>query len=511
MPSPAELDASKMFAEVQSKDNDANLKQIQQKSDQQKAFMDKVALDKMIADQNLFFALMQKLLNDKLQKAALIEQLEQAAQRSGFPNLKEALNLAKNPDGQSPLHQAFQQQNFDQARDLMDAGAIPGPVERAAFNLALDSKAAKDFGFTPESTKELEKLHPVKNFGLVLGIKMTSKDGTYSQYGHIGPTYQLMTNAVDKYASESNNKGFKEIADAYKFSNKAAAFSDSTSQRNPAAGKEMAAHIQEGKITTIPVSFKGHAMGLSVVPDGPDSKAGYLVITNKGLGSKPGEEGTKIFRVDDLSKIDDKFINAAMNGHSNGATHEDIMGMISKVTDGKPPIHTIPQAPQTVDNCSIVNTRSNIHGIVLCQKARGKGGFDKLDTADFEKGRKEFKEFTDQMKADKVNELADAIKKNPHNSDYKDLAKEYLRTNPEVSAQLRESLENALSGKLQQSKAQEEVVFLQPPSSSLKSAQHSVAVTPELSAPSSKSSSETSPPSEELSSSDEEREEVRPM
>ncbi len=47
-------------------------------------------------------------------------------------------------------------------------------------------------------------------------------------------------------------------------------------QRNPEAGNDLARRIQGGELTTIPVSCKGHAMGLSYVPDGPGSKSGYL-------------------------------------------------------------------------------------------------------------------------------------------------------------------------------------------------------------------------------------------
>ena len=62
-----------------------------------------------------------------------------------------------------------------------------------------------------------------------------------------------------------------------------------------------------------------------------------------------------------------------MNGHSDGVTHSEIMRKIGDVTDNQPPVHTIRQAEQKVDNCSIANTKSNIHGIILCQMAKDKG------------------------------------------------------------------------------------------------------------------------------------------
>ncbi|CEG56546.1 Dot/Icm T4SS effector AnkD/LegA15 [Legionella fallonii] len=448
----------KLFGDIRSQANDSNLKEIQKKGDEQKALLIKQITDKITADQNLFFSMLMRLLGEKQQQDTLRAELEREAQKCGFSNLQQAINVVRNPDGQSPLQQAFQQQDFGLAQRLIDYGAIPGPIERAAFDVALDSKAAKDFGFTPQYAKE-DALHPVKDYGLVLGIEMTSKDGTYSQFGHIGPTYQLMTDSVNKYAMSGfpADKGFQEIADAYKFSNKAAGFSYSTATRDPQAGQEIADRIKQGKTTTIPISFEGHAMGLSVVPDGPNSKSGYLVFTNRGLGKKPGEEGTQIYRVDDLSKIDAKFINSAMNGHSNGASHRDIMGQIRDVTGGKPPVHTIQQKDQKYDNCSIANTRSNIHGILVCQKAKEKGvPVDKLGQDDLDSVKKDFKKFTKDMRTDKVKQLTEALKNNPQDADLNNLAKEYLKKPSKVSNDVRESLEKALSSNAQSSQQVQE-------------------------------------------------------
>lgn len=436
--------AFKLFGEVNSDLSYNNLKEIQKKSDEQKASLDKENVAKMAAQQNLFFAIMTNLLTQFLQQAALKEQLAVAAEQCGFSNVAEALTQSRNADGQSPLQQAFQKQNFALAQELIDLGAAVGPREKAAFELALDSDAAEKYGFTTQYSKG-QDLHPVKNFGLVLGIEMTSKDGTFSQFGHIAPTYQIMTDSVNRYAQSNPSKEFREIADAFSFSNKAAAFSDSTSQRNPAAGQEIAGRIQQGKVTTIPISFDGHAMGLSVVPDGPNSKSGYMVVTNRGLGKKASEAGTQIYRVDDLSKVDAAFINTAMNGHSKGTTQAEIMGMIHRVTDGKPPVHSVIQKDQKQDNCSIANSRSNIHGILLCQKAKEKGGFDKLNQKDFDAVKSEYKNYTNHMRVDKVNELASALKKDPGNEDLNNLAKEYLKSHPKAASSLREPLEKALS------------------------------------------------------------------
>lgn len=445
--------AFKLFGEVNS-DSSNTLKQIQEKMNSQIALLDKDNANKLITQQNEFFALMTKLFAEKLQQDALYQQLLLAANKCGFSDVEEALNLARNANGQSPLQSAFQKQNFALAQQLMDAGAIAGPIERAAFKVALDSKAAKDYGFTSEYHKD-EPLHPIKKYGLFLGVEMTSKDGTYSQLADIAPTYQLVTDSVSQYASKDpSNKNFQEIAEAFRFSNKASAFSESTSQRNPEAGKEIANRIQEGKITTIPISFKGHAMGCSVVPDGPNSKGGYITITNRGLGKQDKEAGTQIYRVDDLSKINETFVNNMLNGHSEGYDHKDIMGEIKKITGGKDPVLTINQKDQKCDNCTIANPHSNIHAILLCQKAIEKGGHEHLVKDDFDSVKKEYKKYSNDMRAEKIKELASELKKDPENTDLKKMAQEYLRTHPNAAPNLREPLEQVLSSIAKQDSAQ---------------------------------------------------------
>ncbi len=448
-----EQDPFKQFGEVHSKENDNNLKQIQKKGDEQRALLLQQIANQLTAEQNRFFAIMMDLLGKQKEQEALRAELESEAKKCGFANLQQAMNLTKNSEAQSPLQHAFQKQDFALAQQMMDFGAVPGPIDRAAFDMALDSKAAKNFGFTDQYLPKEDALHPVKDYGLVLGIEMTSQDGTYSQFGHVGPTYQLMTDAVNKHAVGSMpvDKNFKEIADAYSFSNKAAGFSYSTAQRDPQAGQEIANRIQQGKTTTIPISFSGHAMGLSVVPDGPGPNAGgYLVFTNRGLGKQSGEAGTQIYRVDDLSKVDAKFINSAMNGHSNGTSHKDIMGQIREITGGKPPVHTIQQKDQKYDNCSVVNTKSNIHGILVCQKAKEKGvRVEQLGQQDLDSVKGDYKKFSNDMKEDKANELAKALKNNPKDPDLNNLAKEYLKQHPNAPDNIKDSLEKALSSNAQ--------------------------------------------------------------
>lgn len=372
---------------------------------------------------------------------------ERQAHDQEQPFNQNAVNQVENQYGQSPLSYAFQNQDFNLAKILMDFGAQVGPLEKESFEIALDSEAAKDVGFHDLIQKKSGH-HPAKKFGQVLGIKTISQDGTSSQFDHIEPTYQIMTDSVGSYAAKNpSNQDMKAISDAFKFSNKTAAFANSTPQGIPKAGVEIANRIQSGKTTTIPINCKGHAMGLSVVPDGPDSKSGYLVYTNRGVGSKPGESGTQIYQIDDLSKISPELINDAMSGHSKGASYDKQMARLNEVTGGKAPIHTISQKRQKGDNCPIANSRANIHGTLLCQKAVAKGGFDNLVQKDFVDTKDNYKKFTHDMRQSHVNELASKLSKNPNDPDTRQFAKDYLTQHPNADASLREPLEKGLEAK----------------------------------------------------------------
>lgn len=431
------------------------LEPLQRDSSIDKSWVDKLAVDKAALEMDrinqvkfnndLFFNLMLQALRQVDHSQEL---LIKAAKQVGYNSLSEALNKIQNSDGQSPLQYCIQKQDFVNATRLMEYGATAGPIEKAVLDIASDSKAGRAFGLTPPPRDA--KLHPVKNFGLVLGLEMTSKDGTYSQYAHIGPTYQLMTEAIGTYSQKNPvNKEFKEIAEAFDFSNRSAAFSNSTSQRNPKAGAEIASRIQSGKTTTIPINCDGHAMGLSVVPDGPGSKTGYLIYTNRGIGAKPDEYGTQIYRLNDINNVNPPFINSVMNGLSNGSSHDEIKSQIAQVTGGNEPIHTIKQKGQKVDNCTIANSSSNIHGILLCQEAVKKGGFENLVDADKAAVRKEYKKFKADMKADKVSELVDSIKKNPEDSDLINLGKKFVNK-PNVDAGLKAQVEKVLASSVSQ-------------------------------------------------------------
>ncbi|KTD66547.1 substrate of the Dot/Icm secretion system [Legionella santicrucis] len=360
--------------------------------------------------------------------------LQAVAQDCGYQDLPVALNFAKNARGQTALVKALQEQEFGLASTLLKFGAQYDEQAEAEFDIAIDSErgqqalADRTIGFPPSYVpSDAQKLHVVKEYGLVLGVEMTSKDGTPSQRAHIGPAYSLMKESVADYSKSCTNQpakdDFKQIANAFNFTNNVSKFYGSNPTGMPEASNALAKRIQAGEVTTVPVSCKGHAMGLSFAPVEGDPNKTYLVFTNRGEGAeKSGKFGTQIYEVDKRD-ITPEFINKMASGHFKGRSHDEIMSSIKQITKGKEPVCEIQQQPQKYDNCSVANSRSNIHGLLLCQEANRKGGFDKVNQ-DVVKER--YKDFTDDMKSKKVQELAKAITKDPDNPDLKALAQGYV-------------------------------------------------------------------------------------
>ncbi|MCW8398475.1 hypothetical protein OQJ26_06680 [Legionella sp. PATHC038] len=363
-------------------------------------------------------------------------ELTDLAKDCGYQDLPTALNSAKNARGQSPLTQALQNQDFSLAQTLLNSGAKYDVRSMDEYDIAIKSQrgqqALQQKTITPPEggyQSRPDKLHKVKEFGLVLGIVMESVDKTSSQRAHIGPTYHMMSDAIREYSQGSNKeptkKDFTQIKEAFAFANKEANFEFSTPKGSPKAGASLSERVQEGKVTSVPINCKGHAMGLSFVPVEGNPDKTYLVFTNRGEGAK-GKYGTQIYEVNTKDVTPD-FINNVMSGHDKGLSHGQVMAEIQKVTQGKEPISTITQKPQSYDNCTIANTRANIHGVLLCQEANRRGGFENVtqDVKDEVKGR--YKEFTSDMRDKTVQKLERGIQDNPDDPDLKALAKGFLQ------------------------------------------------------------------------------------
>lgn len=361
--------------------------------------------------------------------------LTNLAKDCGYQDLPTALNNAKNARGQSPLTQALQDQDFSMARALLDSGAEYDSQATEEYDIAIHSErgqqALQQQIITPPEVytpSRPDKLHAVKEFGLVLGIVMTSTDGIPSQRAHVGPTYQLMTDTVREYGqtcSKEPAKGdFKQISDAFAFANKTANFQYSTPEGSPEAGDALGKRIQAGDVTSVPINCKGHAMGLSFAPVEGNPDKTYMVFTNRGEGAA-GKYGTQIYEVD-KKDITPDFINNVMSGHDKGQSHAQVMEQIHQVTQGKDPVCSIEQKPQKYDNCTIANTRANIHGVLLCQEANRKGGFENVNQETKDEVKQRYKDFTDDMRSKKVQQLEKALEKDPGNPDLKALAKGYM-------------------------------------------------------------------------------------
>lgn len=362
------------------------------------------------------------------------KQLTDLLEDGGYQDLPTALNSAKNARGQTPLVQALQNQDFSMARVLLDFGAEYDSLAREEYDIAIRSERGRESGhlITPPKDyiqSEPEKLHTVKEFGLILGLEITSVDGTPSQRAHIGPTYQLMTDTVKDYSQGLSNEpekdDFKQIADAFAFANKEANYQYSTPEGSPEAGNALSKRIQAGDVTSVPINCTGHAMGLSFVPVEGNSDKVYLVFTNRGEGASPGKHGTQIYEVD-TKDITPDFINNVMSGHDKGHSHARVMEQIHQVTKGEKPVYILEQKPQKYDNCTVANTRANVHGVLLCQEANRKGGFENVDQETKDKVKQRYKEFTDDMRSKKVQQLDKALEKTPEDPDLKALKKAYM-------------------------------------------------------------------------------------
>ncbi|KTD44194.1 Dot/Icm T4SS effector AnkD/LegA15 [Legionella parisiensis] len=408
--------------------------QSQEAEDKLKA-LQKAKMDEERFIQELFLYLQN--MRDSILKSQVDPQaqLTDLARDCGYPDLPTALNSAKNTRGQTPLVQALQEQDFSLARALLDSGAEYDALAREEYDIAIHSKQGQQAlqqqiisppeGYSPSSP---EKLHTVKEFGLVLGLVITSVDGTPSQRAHVGPTYQLMTDTVKDYSqgrSKEPEKGdFKQISDAFVFANKAAKYDYSTPEGSPEAGSDLSKRIKAGEVTSVPINCNGHAMGLSFVPVEGNPDKTYLVFTNRGIGSG-GKHGTQIYEVD-KKDITPDFLNNVMSGHDEGRSHAQIMEQMNQVTKGKDPVYHLEQKRQKYDNCTIANTRANIHGVLLCQEANRKGGFENVNQETRDVVKQRYKDFTDDMRSKKVQQLEKALEKNPNDADLIALAKAFV-------------------------------------------------------------------------------------
>lgn len=382
--------------------------------------------------QSMFKVLIQKLIANRLKQDEFIQQLKQNFDMSPH----RAFSTIKNDQGYTFVQVALLNNNFATAKTLINFGAPFNQGERECLEISFASQTPVTRHFSPTDVNpraQSQQLHTMKEFGLTLGINATGKDGTLSQFAHVGPTYHMMQETISQYSTQldSNDRDknhFQDIQEAFSFSDEACNFQ--FSRPSDDAGDKLAQRIQEGKLTSVPTSCAGHVMAMSIVPN--EEGGAYLVFTNRGLGAQ--EFGTQIYNVDDINKLDANFLQTMVSGHNNGTPHDDIMERIKSVVNPKEPVQTIEQKGQKNDNCTIANPRANLEGVLLCQKAiQKKRNISELG-ADFKASVKgSYKSFTLNMRERKLKDLTQRLSQDPHNDDLKTLAREYLKQHPNRS------------------------------------------------------------------------------
>ncbi|MBS0286117.1 MAG: hypothetical protein JSR17_02405 [Proteobacteria bacterium] len=331
---------------------------------------------------------------------------------------------------------ACQDQDWVKALIFISVGAKMGPEGKAFLDIDLN-RFRGNF------------LHPIKEFGLVLGIKAVSEDGTYSGVARIGPTYHLMAETIQNYADYKQDEEFKLIADAFHYTDHHANYDGSIHDKG--LSKKLLARIQDpsATLTSVPTGCVGHAMAVTVVRDpNPPGTGGYIVFTNRWSDpSTSAESGTHIYRIKDLSLINKAFIDTMVDGVFK-SSYATIVNKIESIADPHVPPVTINQAPQKCYNCTIASPRANIHGILLCLKAiQQKQLVSELDSHDKTVVYDHFKDFTHRMRRDKIQELAQRITNTPKDPYYNDLvtlAKEFIKQHPEKDEEYKNILIEAL-------------------------------------------------------------------
>lgn len=308
-------------------------------------------------------------------------------------------------------------------------GAMLGPAGNEYLNIS-DNFITRHLG-------KGNSLHPMKEFGLILGIRATNENGIYSGIAHIGPTYNLMTKSINNYADKNpQDADFRQIADAFNFTNKQAKFYESW--HSSTLSQKLLDRFHGGKMTSIPAGCLNHITAMTLVPDpNPPGGGGYIVFTNRWPGPRTsGESGTHIYRVKDINKIDKRFIDTMVEGVEK-SSYAKVIQEIHRVADNTVPRVFIDQAPQKSFNCYIASPRANTHGILLCQKAiRENRKVHQIEAHEKIEVKAHFKDFTHDLHTGKVKDIAarlQSIPKDHYHNDLEILATTYIKQHPKNS------------------------------------------------------------------------------
>ncbi|MBT6207993.1 MAG: hypothetical protein HOI53_08180, partial [Francisellaceae bacterium] len=313
-----------------------------------------------------------------------------------------------NSQGKTALNLALEEQNFLAAAFLINNESSWNNKCEGAFATAMhtNSKTVNSYyGYYGSDNYRNANFgqgrfehHIVKKYGLTLGVELTAKDGTTSQYGYTGPALEELTDKIKSHSA--TNEKFVEIYEANAATLSACNYYGSL-PKNPNAAKILSAKIQatcsdsaQG-VVNIPCGYAQHSLGVSVVD-------GYLVVTNRR--NEPGSvPGTKIYKITEPSKYSPEIINTLIGGAGNSIPEEDVLKALYAGVNPVPVLE-IRQKGQKHDNCTVANPKSSIAGVLFVQHAREYGGVEKvlkstsLKDKVLKQSHEEYKIFTKELR-----------------------------------------------------------------------------------------------------------------
>ncbi|MCH1429501.1 MAG: hypothetical protein L7U87_01955 [Chlamydiales bacterium] len=159
--------------------------------------------------------------------------------------------------------------------------------------------------------------------------------------------------------------------------------------------KNLLRKIFKGEVVSLPISWKGHELNLSFLKT---KKHFYMAITNRG---QKGRGGIEIYRID--RSIEQKeFIKLLRPILKTKASSHYITSRLRKSLKAKRCLFILHQG-QKLGNCSWINNMTAVHTIMILNKLKSGGQFEKdfLEIGDIIRRKKarnrSFDEFKDQL------------------------------------------------------------------------------------------------------------------
>lgn len=216
----------------------------------------------------------------------------------------------------------------------------------------------------PKTHKYREVFDPViRHFGQVLDT-MVYFNGTPSHYGFISPSLNVLKEHLQKYVTElksnTNQPHFKQIADAFTFTQNTCKFHGNLPAYD-AAEKTTAQildnfHKKNKDVVLVFGGWAGNSVALAFINK-------FMIISNLGMGGNP-QQGTTIYAIKNIEAININVIKAFMRGLGDASDPNDIFALLGDIVDTTQ-LCSINQFLTPIDNCIFVNPRAIIQGILL--------------------------------------------------------------------------------------------------------------------------------------------------